>query len=84
MSTISATRASGRFMTKRVSGIRFTMPATRWAFLQGPGSHGMPLVSREAVYEWMIRWLNHSQGDFHEQLVRCTPAASCSDRKRPC
>jgi hypothetical protein len=39
-------------------------------FLQGPGSHGMPLVSREAVYEWMIRWLNGGQGDSHEQPVK--------------
>jgi cephalosporin-C deacetylase-like acetyl esterase len=39
-------------------------------FLVGPGSHGMPLVSREAVYEWMIRWLKDGQGDFHEQAVK--------------
>jgi len=39
-------------------------------FLLGPGSHGMPLVSREAVYEWMIRWLNNGQGDSHEQPVK--------------
>ena len=39
-------------------------------FLTGPGSHGMPLVSREAVYEWMIRWLKNGQGDFHEQPVK--------------
>jgi hypothetical protein len=30
----------------------------------------MPLVSREAVYEWMIRWLKDGQGDFHEQPVK--------------
>lgn len=35
----------------------------------GPGSHGTPLVSREAVYQWMIRWLKNGQGDFHEQPV---------------
>jgi cephalosporin-C deacetylase-like acetyl esterase len=39
-------------------------------FLVGPGWHGMPLVSREAVYEWMIRWLKDGQGDFHEQPVK--------------
>lgn len=39
-------------------------------FLLGPGSHGMPLVSREAVYEWMIRWLNNGQGDSHELPVK--------------
>ncbi len=35
----------------------------------GPGPHGTPLVSREAIYEWMIRWLKDGQGDFHEQPV---------------
>jgi Acetyl xylan esterase (AXE1) len=39
-------------------------------FLMGPGSHGMPLVSREAVYEWMIRWLKNGEGDFHELPVK--------------
>ncbi|MES2221377.1 MAG: acetylxylan esterase [Acidobacteriota bacterium] len=39
-------------------------------FMIGPGTHGMPLVSREAVYEWMIRWLKGGQGDPHEQPVK--------------
>ncbi|MFB3921962.1 MAG: acetylxylan esterase [Terriglobia bacterium] len=39
----------------------------------GPGPHGTPLVSREAIYEWMIRWLNHGQGDPHEQPVTLYP-----------
>jgi cephalosporin-C deacetylase-like acetyl esterase len=42
----------------------------RVGFMVGPGSHGMPLVAREAVYKWMIRWLKNGQGDFHEQPVR--------------
>jgi dienelactone hydrolase len=40
------------------------------AFFIGPGPHGTPLVSREAVYQWMIRWLKDGQGDYHEQPVR--------------
>lgn len=40
------------------------------SFFVGPGPHGMPLVSREAVYRWMIRWLKNGQGDFHEQPVK--------------
>ncbi len=40
------------------------------SFLVGPGSHGMPLVSREAAYGWMIRWLKDGQGDAHEQPVK--------------
>lgn len=39
-------------------------------FMIGPGSHGMPLVSRNAVYEWMIRYLKNGEGDTHEQTVK--------------
>lgn len=39
-------------------------------FFVGPGPHGTPLESREAIYEWMIRWLKDSRGDFHEQPVK--------------
>jgi len=38
-------------------------------YLMGPGTHGMPLVSREAVYQWMIRWLKNGKGDYREQPV---------------
>ena len=40
------------------------------AFFVGPGPHGVPLESREAIYKWMIRWLKNGQGDFHEQPVK--------------
>src|SRR5438034_6176283 len=40
------------------------------SFFIGPGPHGTPLVSREAIYEWMIRWLKDGQGDSHEQPVK--------------
>jgi len=36
----------------------------------GSGPHGTPLESREAIYEWMIRWLRGGKGDFHEQPVK--------------
>jgi cephalosporin-C deacetylase-like acetyl esterase len=36
----------------------------------GPGGHGTPLVSREAVYKWMIRWLKDGQGDYREQPAK--------------
>ena len=39
-------------------------------FFVGPGTHGTPLVSREAVYRWLIRWLNHGRGDYHDQQVK--------------
>lgn len=38
-------------------------------YVLGPGTHGMPLISREAVYKWMIRWLKNGEGDYHEQAV---------------
>jgi len=43
------------------------------AFFVGPGPHGTPLVSREAVYEWFIRWLKDDKGDPHEQPVKLHP-----------
>src|SRR6516165_1718724 len=42
----------------------------RIGFFVGPGPHGTPGVSREAVYRWLIRWLNDGHGDFHEVPVR--------------
>ncbi len=36
----------------------------------GGGPHGTPLETREAIYEWMIRWLKDGQGDSHEQPVK--------------
>jgi hypothetical protein len=39
-------------------------------FFVGPGPHGTPPVSREAVYKWMIRWLKNGEGDYHEQPVK--------------
>jgi cephalosporin-C deacetylase-like acetyl esterase len=39
-------------------------------YFVGPGGHGTPLVSREAVYQWFIRWLQNGQGDFHEQPAK--------------
>src|SRR5437773_639338 len=38
-------------------------------FFVGPGPHGTPLESREAVNKWLIRWLKDGKGDFHEQPV---------------
>jgi hypothetical protein len=39
----------------------------RWAV--GPGPHGTPLETREAIYEWMIRWLKDGRGNFREEAV---------------
>ena len=42
----------------------------RIAFFVGPGPHGTPRVSREAVYQWLTRWLNDASGDSHDVQVR--------------
>ncbi len=39
----------------------------------GSGPHGTPLESREAIYEWMIRWLKDGRGSSHEQPVKLYP-----------
>ena len=44
--------------------------ADRLRFFVGPGPHGTPLETREAIYEWMIRWLKDGHGDLHEQPVK--------------
>jgi len=43
----------------------------RW--VAGPGPHGTPREVREAIYEWMIRWLKDGQGDWREQSVKLYP-----------
>jgi hypothetical protein len=39
----------------------------RVKWVVGPGGHGTPLKVREAIYDWMIRWLKDGQGDVKEQ-----------------
>src|SRR5262245_59956472 len=43
----------------------------RWVV--GPGQHGTPREVREAIYEWMIRWLKEGKGDWREQTVKLYP-----------
>lgn len=45
----------------------------RIALSIGPGGHGTPLASREAIYGWMIRWLRNGAGDAAEQAVSLLP-----------
>ncbi len=44
--------------------------ADKLRFFIGPGPHGTPLETREAIYKWMIRCLKDGKGDFHEQPVK--------------
>jgi len=44
---------------------------TKWVV--GPGGHGTPLVVREAIYEWMLRWLAEGKGTPREEPVALLP-----------
>jgi hypothetical protein len=39
----------------------------------GPGGHGTPLVVREAIYAWMIRWLGDGAGSGQEESITLLP-----------
>lgn len=45
----------------------------RVKWVVGPGGHGTPLVVREAIYEWMIRWLAKGSGTAREEAVTLLP-----------
>jgi dienelactone hydrolase len=45
----------------------------RVKWVVGPGGHGTPLVVREAIYEWMIRWLREGRGEPREESVALLP-----------
>lgn len=36
----------------------------------GPGGHGWPKPSREAIYRWFIRWLKNGEGDGSEPAYK--------------
>ena len=41
----------------------------RIKWVVGPGGHGTPLEVREAIYEWMIKWLKDGKGSKDEEKV---------------
>ena len=45
----------------------------RVKWVVGPGGHGTPLVVREAIYDWMIRWLAKGSGSPREEVVTLLP-----------
>jgi dienelactone hydrolase len=45
----------------------------RIQWVVGPGGHGTPLVVREAIYAWMIRWLGNGKGSPTEDAVTLLP-----------
>ena len=47
--------------------------ANRVKWVVGPGGHGTPLEVRQAIYEWMIKWLRDGRGDAREESVTLLP-----------
>ena len=45
----------------------------RIKWVVGPGGHGTPRLVREAIYDWMIRWLNGGNGSAAEETVPLLP-----------
>lgn len=45
----------------------------RIKWVVGPGGHGTPLIVREAIYDWMIRWLRDGEGNAREETVELVP-----------
>ena len=45
----------------------------RVKWVVGPGPHGTPLIVREAIYDWMIRWLKSGEGSAKEEAVELIP-----------
>lgn len=45
----------------------------RIKWVVGPGGHGTPLVVREAIYDWMLRWLADGKGNAREEPVTLLP-----------
>jgi hypothetical protein len=40
----------------------------------GPGGHGVPRPSREAIYAWFVKWLHNGEGDRNEPQLDLDPA----------
>lgn len=49
---------------ERWYGIYDARSRVKWVV--GPGGHGTPLPVRQAIYEWMIRWLKDGKGEARE------------------
>jgi dienelactone hydrolase len=45
----------------------------RIKWVVGPGGHGTPLQVREAIYDWMIRWLRAGDGNAREEKIEPVP-----------
>ena len=83
--TISRLKGPGLSMRRPGAGTASTALRTRCASLSDRGLTALPSRAREAIYEWMIRWLKDGQGDFHEQPVKLYhQPGTAGHTKRPC
>ncbi|MDP2999783.1 MAG: acetylxylan esterase [Bryobacterales bacterium] len=41
----------------------------RLGWYVGPGGHGVPRPSREAIYAWFVKWLKNGEGDRNEAAL---------------
>ncbi|HYM09998.1 MAG TPA: acetylxylan esterase [Bryobacterales bacterium] len=70
---------------KRWYGIYGAADRVQW--FVGPGGHGVPQQSREALYAWFIKWLKNGEGDAREaafhldppENLLCTPTGQVAD-----
>lgn len=71
--------------SRRVYGVYGAADRLQWFI--GPGGHGVPKQSREAIYGWFLKWLKNSDADPQEppfQVDRpedllCTPTGQVAD-----
>jgi hypothetical protein len=47
--------------------------ADRVKWVVGPGGHGTPPVVRQAIYDWMVRWLKPAEGGATDEVTDLLP-----------
>ena len=47
--------------------------ADRVKWVVGPGGHGTPAVVRQAIYDWMVRWLKPAEGGATDEATDLLP-----------
>ena len=47
--------------------------ADRVKWVVGPGGHGTPTVVRQAIYDWMVRWLKPAAGGATDEVTDLLP-----------
>jgi cephalosporin-C deacetylase-like acetyl esterase len=47
--------------------------ADRVKWVVGPGGHGTPAVVRQAIYDWMVRWLKPAEGGATDESTDLLP-----------